>query len=61
VLPASATPEEMAAPQGRDRAYRASDPDAALARELLDLIEELNGFSADEKLARLRDRLEDAA
>jgi diguanylate cyclase (GGDEF)-like protein len=61
VLPASATPEEMAAPQGRDRAYRASDPEAALARELLDLLDELNGSSADEKLARVRDRLEDAA
>jgi diguanylate cyclase (GGDEF)-like protein len=61
VLAASATPEEMAAPQGRDRAYRASDPEAALARELLDLLDELNGWPADEKLARLRDRLEDAA
>jgi diguanylate cyclase (GGDEF)-like protein len=61
VLPASATPEEMAAPQGRDRAYRASDPEAALARELLDLLDELNGSSADEKLARVRNRLEDAA
>jgi diguanylate cyclase (GGDEF)-like protein len=60
VLAASATPEEMAAPQGRDRAYRASDPEAALARELLDLLDELNGSPADEKLARLRGRLEDA-
>jgi diguanylate cyclase (GGDEF)-like protein len=60
VLPASATPEEMAAPHGRDRAYRASDPEAALARELLDLLDELNGSTADEKLARVRDRLEDA-
>jgi diguanylate cyclase (GGDEF)-like protein len=60
VLAASATPEEMAAPQGRDRAYRASDPEAALARELLDLLDEQNGSTADEKLARVRDRLEDA-
>jgi diguanylate cyclase (GGDEF)-like protein len=61
VLPASATPEEMAAPHGRDRAYRASNPEAALARELLDLLDERNGSTADEKLARVRDRLEDAA
>src|SRR5215218_1308640 len=31
VLAASGSSEEMAAPQGRDRAYRASDPEAALA------------------------------
>ena len=61
VLPASATPEEMEEPHGRDRAYRASDPEAALARELLDLLDELNGSSADEKLARVRHRLEGAA
>ena len=44
--------------EGRDRAYRASDPGARLARELLDLLDELNGASADERLARLRSRLE---
>jgi diguanylate cyclase (GGDEF)-like protein len=60
VLAASATPEEMEEPHGRDRAYRTSDPEAALARELLDLLDELNGSSADEKLARVRHRLEDA-
>jgi diguanylate cyclase (GGDEF)-like protein len=44
--------------QGRDRAYRAADADARLARELLQLLDELNGASADERLARLRSRLE---
>jgi hypothetical protein len=61
VLVASDAPEEPPAPQGRDRAYRASDADAALARELLDLLDALNGTSADERLARLRARLERAA
>jgi diguanylate cyclase (GGDEF)-like protein len=58
VLAAADAPADMTAPQARDRAYRASDPDAALARELLDLLDELNGASADERLARLRARLE---
>jgi diguanylate cyclase (GGDEF)-like protein len=48
-------------PQGRDRAYRASDPDAALARELLDMLDGMNGASAEERLARLRARLEQAS
>jgi diguanylate cyclase (GGDEF)-like protein len=61
VLAATGSPEEMAEPQGRDRAYRASDPEAALARELLELLDEMNGSSADDKLARLRARLERAA
>src|SRR5215212_3853614 len=45
-------------PQGRDRAYRVSDPDAALARDLLDMLDGMNGASAEERLARLRARLE---
>jgi diguanylate cyclase (GGDEF)-like protein len=49
--------EEPPAPHGRDRAYRASDPDAALARDLLELLDE-NDAPADERLARLRTRLE---
>jgi diguanylate cyclase (GGDEF)-like protein len=49
---------EPPAAEGRDRAYRASDPDAALARELLDLLDAMNGSTADERLARVRDRLE---
>jgi diguanylate cyclase (GGDEF)-like protein len=50
--------ESREAPEGRDRAYRASDADARLARELLELLDEMNGASADERLARLRSRLE---
>jgi diguanylate cyclase (GGDEF)-like protein len=61
VLVAGGAPEEPAEPQGRDRAYRAGDPQAALARELLDLMDELNGAPADARLARLRERLERAA
>jgi diguanylate cyclase (GGDEF)-like protein len=60
VLAASGSPEEMAEPHGRDRAYRASDPDAALARELLALLDEMNGSSSEVKLARIRARLEQA-
>jgi len=47
-------------PHGRDRAYRASDPGAELARELLDMLDGMNGDPADERLARLRARLEQA-
>ena len=53
--------EEPPPLRGRDRAYRASDPDARLARELLDLLDELNGAPADLRLARLRSRLEQDA
>jgi diguanylate cyclase (GGDEF)-like protein len=42
----------------RDRAYRTSDPDARLARELLELLDGMNGASAEERLATLRARLE---
>jgi diguanylate cyclase (GGDEF)-like protein len=52
---------EPPAPHARDRAYRASDPDAALARELLDMLDGMNGTSAEERLARLRARLEQAS
>jgi diguanylate cyclase (GGDEF)-like protein len=52
---ASVEPPE---PSGRDRAYRASDPEAELARELLGLLDSMNGASAEERLARLRTRLE---
>ena len=57
VVVAGDTAEPPAA-EGRDRAYRASDQDAALARELLDLLDDINGSTADERLARLRERLE---
>jgi diguanylate cyclase (GGDEF)-like protein len=61
VLVAGDAPEEPPAQQGRDRAYRAGDAEAALARELLELLDALNGSPADERLARLRARLERAA
>ena len=48
-------------PQGRDRAYRASDSEAALARELLEMLDGMNGTPAEERLARLRARLEQAS
>jgi diguanylate cyclase (GGDEF)-like protein len=48
-------------PHGRDRAFRADDADAALARELLDMLDGTNGASAEERLARLRARLEQAS
>jgi diguanylate cyclase (GGDEF)-like protein len=48
-------------PHGRDRAFRAPDPDVALARELLDMLDGMNGASAEERLARLRSRLEQAS
>jgi diguanylate cyclase (GGDEF)-like protein len=48
-------------PHGRDRAYRASEPDAELARDLLEMLDGMNGASAEEALARLRARLEQAS
>ena len=61
VVAAGEDGDEPPPSQGRDRAYRASDPDARLARELLDLLDELNGATADDRLARLRSRLEQDA
>ena len=61
VLVAGDAPEEPAEHHGRDRAYRTGDPQAMLARELLDLMDELNGAPAADRLARLRERLERAA
>jgi len=58
---AATEPEEMEEPHGRDRAYRTSDPEAALARELLELMDEPADASADERLARVRARLERGA
>jgi len=57
VVAGEATEETQPTP-GQDRAYRASDPDAQLARELLELLDNMNGASAEERLARLRARLE---
>jgi diguanylate cyclase (GGDEF)-like protein len=61
VVVAGDGPDEPPATQGRDRAYRESDPDAELARELLDMLDDMNGVSADERLARVRARLEENA
>ena len=58
VVMAGEVPDESQPAAGQDRAYRAGDPDAALARELLELLDNLNGASAEERLARLRARLE---
>jgi diguanylate cyclase (GGDEF)-like protein len=61
VVVAGEGPDEPTAAEGRDRAYRASDPDAELARDLLDMLDDMNGASADERLARVRARLEEDA
>jgi GGDEF domain-containing protein len=58
VVVAGEASEEFEPTPGQDRAYRASDPDAALARELLGLLDNMNGSSAEERLARVRARLE---
>ena len=58
VLVAGEAVEDAASTPGRDRAYRAGDPDAQLARALLDMLDNMNGSSAEERLARLRARLE---
>jgi len=58
VLVAGEAVEDAASTPGRDRAYRAGDPDAQLARALLDLLDNMNGASAEERLASVRARLE---
>jgi diguanylate cyclase (GGDEF)-like protein len=58
VLVAGEAVEDSASTPGRDRAFRASDPDAQLARVLLDMLDNMNGSSAEERLARIRARLE---
>jgi diguanylate cyclase (GGDEF)-like protein len=58
VVMAGEAPDEPQPAAGRDRAYRAADPDAALARKLLELLDNMNGVSAEERLACLRARLE---
>ena len=50
--------DEQAPTAGRDRAYRAGDADVQLARALLNLLDKMNGASAEERLARIRARLE---
>jgi diguanylate cyclase (GGDEF)-like protein len=58
VVVAGEVTEEVPPTPGADRAYRAGDPDAQLARELLEMLDNMNGTSAEERLARLRARLE---
>jgi len=58
VLVAGEAVEDAASTPGRDRAYRAGDPDAQLARALLEMLDNMNGSSAEERLARVRARLE---
>ena len=58
VLVAGEAVEDSASTAGRDRAFRASDPDAQLARALLDMLDNTNGSPAEERLARIRARLE---
>ena len=57
VLVAGESVDDSAATAGRDRAFRA-DPDSQLARSLLEMLDTMNGASAEERLARLRARLE---
>ena len=58
VLVAGEAVDESEGTGARDRAFRASDPEAQLARELLDMLDTMNGASAEERLARIRARLE---
>src|SRR5215217_458056 len=57
VVAGEATEEAQPTP-GQDRAYRAADADAELARELLDLLDNMNSSPAEERIARLRARLQ---
>jgi diguanylate cyclase (GGDEF)-like protein len=58
VLVAGEVVEDSASSAGRDRAFRVTDPSAQLARSLLDLLDNINGAPAEERLARVRARLE---
>src|SRR5829696_8542126 len=58
VVVAGEVSEELQPMPGQDRAYRAGDPEAKLARELLELLDNMNGSTAEERLARVRARLE---
>jgi diguanylate cyclase (GGDEF)-like protein len=57
VVVAGEAVEDPATTPGRDRAFRA-DPDAQLARAILEMLDNMNGASAEERLARVRSRLE---
>jgi diguanylate cyclase (GGDEF)-like protein len=58
VLVAGEAVDDSAFAAGRDRAFRVSDPDTQLARAILDMLDNMNGGSAEERLARVRARLE---
>jgi diguanylate cyclase (GGDEF)-like protein len=58
VLVAGEPIEDSASTAGRDRAFRAGDPHAQFARALLEMLDNMNGASAEERLARIRARLE---
>ena len=58
VLVAGEAVDDSAATAGRDRAFRATDPDSQLARSILEMLDNMNGASAEERLARVRARLE---
>jgi diguanylate cyclase (GGDEF)-like protein len=58
VLVAGEAVEDGASTAGHDRAFRANAPDAELARSLLDMLDNMNGATAEERLARVRARLE---
>jgi diguanylate cyclase (GGDEF)-like protein len=57
VVVAGEAVEDSASTPGRDRAFRV-DPDAQLARAILDMLDNMNGASAEERLASVRARLE---
>jgi len=57
VVVAGEEPDEPPSPS-RDRAYRAGHPDARLARDLLTMLDEMNGADAEERLRRVRAKLE---
>jgi diguanylate cyclase (GGDEF)-like protein len=58
VVPAGELTQEPPPAPDRDRTYRPSDPDARLARDLLDMLDGMNGASAEQRLERVRARLE---
>jgi diguanylate cyclase (GGDEF)-like protein len=58
VLVAGEAVEDSESTRGHDRAFRAGDPETQLARAILDILDNMNGASAEERLARIRARLE---
>jgi diguanylate cyclase (GGDEF)-like protein len=55
---ADAAPDSYLPADGEYRAFRASGSETRFRRELLELLEDASGASADERLARVRERLE---